>query len=386
MYIGPFYRGWTLVILSEFMKGKVLVLTNFIAGLHSFRKEVMKAVVEEGYSIYISVPDTDDNRIEYFESIGCHFIKTDFNRRGTNPLDDFRLMLRYYRIIKDLSPRVVLSYTIKPNVYGGIACRLTQTPIIANVTGLGDAIENGGWLKKITVFLYKLGIGKAKQVFFQNPSNKEVCIRYGIADDSAIVLPGSGVNLEHHVYQEYPDDDGIVRFLFIARIIKDKGASEFFEMAKVIKKKYPQTEFQLLGWKDGDYQQELDELESKGIVKYLGVTSDVRPYLATVHCTIMPSYHEGMSNVNLESAANGRPVITTDVSGCRETVDDGISGIIVKAKDAQSLINGVEKFLNLTYDQKRQMGYEGRKKVEREFDRQIVVNAYLKEIESIDNV
>lgn len=364
------------------MKGKILVFANFIAGLHSFRKEVMKAIVDAGYELYISVPDTDDERIRYFKGIGCKIIKTEFNRRGTNPIADLKLMMTYRRIIKDLKPKAVLSYTIKPNVYGGIACRLTGTPLIANVTGLGDAIENGGWLQKLTVVLYKIGIGKAKQVFFQNPSNKETCLKYGIADNKAIVLPGSGVNLDHHIYQEYPVD-GVVKFLYIARLQKDKGTGEYFEAAKVVKAKYPQTEFQVLGWKDGEYEGQLNELAAKGIINYLGTTSDVRPYLKKVHCTIMPSYHEGMSNVNLESAANGRPVITTDVPGCRETVDDGVSGILVNVRDSHSLIEGIEKFLNLTYEQKKQMGVEGRKKVEREFDRQIVVKAYLDVINNL---
>ena len=358
------------------MEGTVLVLTNFIAGLHSFRKEVMKAIIDDGYQLYISVPDTDDDRINYFKSIGCLIIKTDFNRRGMNPIDDLKLMLKYRRIIKELKPKAVLSYTIKPNIYGGIACRLTGTPLIANVTGLGDAIENGGWLQKLTVSLYKIGIGKAKQVFFQNPSNKATCLKYGIADNNAIVLPGSGVNLDHHTYQEYPAD-GVIKFLYIARLQKDKGTGEYFEAAKAIKEKYPQTEFQVLGWKEGDYERQLSELISNGVINYLGTTSDVRPFLKDVHCTIMPSYHEGMSNVNLESAANGRPVITTNVPGCRETVDDGVSGILVNVRDSQSLINGIEKFLRLTYEQKKQMGVEGRKKVVREFDRQIVVKAYL---------
>ena len=364
------------------MKERILVLTNFIAGLHSFRKEVMKAIVDAGYELYISVPDTEDNRIEYFKSIGCIIIKTDFNRRGMNPIDDLKLMLKYKIIIKKLKPKAVLSYTIKPNVYGGIACRLTETPLIANVTGLGDAIENGGWLQILTVSLYKIGVGKAKQVFFQNPSNKEVCLRFGIADERAIVLPGSGVNLEHHIYQEYPAD-GVIKFLYIARLQKDKGTGEYFEAAKAIKAKYPQTEFQVLGWKEGDYEGQLEELVAKGVIHFLGTTSDVRPYLKDVHCTIMPSYHEGMSNVNLESAANGRPVITTDVPGCRETVDDGVTGILVTAKDANSLIESVERFLTMSYEQKKQMGLEGRKKVEREFDRQIVVKAYLEAINKV---
>lgn len=364
------------------MKKTILVFTNFIAGLHSFRKEVMKAIVDAGYELYISVPDTDDDRVEYFKGIGCKIIKTEFDRRGTNPIADLKLMMTYRRIIKELNPKAVLSYTIKPNVYGGIACRLTGTPQIANVTGLGDAIENGGWMQKLTVTLYKIGIGKAKQVFFQNPSNKESCLRFGIADENAIVLPGSGVNLSHHTYQEYPTDR-VIKFLYIARLQKDKGTGEYFEAAKVVKAKYPQTEFQVLGWKEGEYEGQLDELVTNCVINYLGVTSDVRPFLKDVHCTIMPSYHEGMSNVNLESAANGRPVITTNVPGCRETVDDGVTGFYCEAKSGKSLIDAVERFIALPWEKKKKMGENGRKKVEKEFDRNIVVKAYLDAINEI---
>lgn len=363
------------------MKQKILFLTNSIVGLHSFRKEVVKAIVDAGYEVYISVPD-DDARVKYFEEIGCHIFKAEFNLRGMNPIADFELMLKYRRMIRQLKPKAVLSYTIKPNVYGGIACRLTGTPQIVNVTGLGDAVENGGWLQKLTVNLYKIGISKAKQVFFQNQANRKTCLKLRVTDESSVVLPGSGVNLKHHIYQEYTAD-GVIKFLFIARLLKDKGTDEFFEMAATIKEKYPRTEFQILGWVGGDYKQQLEELEAKGIVKYLGTTTDVRPCLASVHCTIMPSYHEGMSNVNLESAANGKPVITTDVPGCRETVDDEITGYLVVPRSAKSLTEAVERFIQLPYSQKVLMGQEGRKKMEREFDRQIVVDAYLKAIENV---
>ncbi len=366
------------------MKDKVLVLTNNIGGLHSFRKEVMKAIIDAGYDVFISEPD-DDERVKYFEGIGCHIIKTDFNRRGMNPLADIKLMLKYQKMIKKLKPVAVLTYTIKPNVYGGIACRLTRTPLLANVTGLGDAIENGGWLQKLTVALYKIGLKKAKCVFFQNSTNKEFCENHKIVGGKGILLPGSGVNLIHHQYQELPPD-GIIKFLFISRLLKDKGTEEFFEMAQNIKRRYPNTEFLVLGWCEGDYKQQLDDLVNNNIVKYLGSTSDVRPYLGDVHCTIMPSYHEGMSNVNLESAANGRPVITTNVPGCQETVDDGKTGYLVDARDANSLTSAVERFLNLPYSQKVLMGNNAREKVEKEFNRQIVVDAYLKELDSITHV
>lgn len=359
----------------------VLILTNNIGGLYSFRKEVIKAIVDSGYEVFISEPD-NDKRETYFELIGCHIIKTEFNRRGMSPVADLKLMMKYRNMIKQLMPKVVLSYTIKPNIYGGIACRLTHTPQLANVTGLGDAMENGGWLQMLTTTLYKFGIRKAKCVFFQNVSNMEFCEKQGVVGCKTRLLPGSGVNLGCHQCQELPPD-GVIKFLFISRLLRDKGTEEFFEMAKTIKGKYPNTEFQILGWCEGDYKEQLDELSSNGIIHYLGFTSDIRPYLAKVHCTIMPSYHEGMSNVNLESAANGRPVITTDVPGCRETVDDEETGFLVKARDAESLIEGVERFLSLTYEDKQRMGRKARKKIEREFDRRIVVKAYLEEIESI---
>ena len=359
----------------------VLVLTNNIGGLHSFRKEVMKAIVDSGYNVYISEPD-DDERVEYFEGIGCHIITTNLNRRGMNPIEDFKLMMNYLRIIKQLNPKVVLSYTIKPNIYGGITCRLTGIPQLANVTGLGDAMENGGWLQMLTIILYKIGISKSKCVFFQNQMNRDYCISHKICGEKSVLLPGSGVNLQHHIYQDYPSD-GIIKFLFISRLLKDKGTDEFFEMAEKIKERYPQTEFQILGWIEGDYQKRLDVLVKKGVINYLGTTSDVRPFLSKVHCTVLPSYHEGMSNVNLESAANGRPVITTNVPGCCETVDDERTGYLVEPRNVQSLIDAVERFISLPYSQKVLMGKEARKKVEREFDRQIVVDAYLKEISEI---
>lgn len=372
--------------VSEYnnMRQKILVLTNSIGGLHSFRKEVMKAIVDAGYEVYISEPD-DDERVQYFKEIGCHIVKTEFNRRGMDPVADLGLMLRYRKQIRKLKPLAVLTYTIKPNIYGGIACRLCGVPQLVNVTGLGDAVENGGWLKKLTVKLYKIGIGKARRVFFQNASNRDFCIRMGIADEQSILLPGSGVNLMHHNYQDYPPNEGKVRFLFIGRLLKDKGIEEYFETARAIRLKYPESEFRVLGAKDGPFKAQVEELVNEKVVDYLGSTTDVRPYIGAVDCTVMPSYHEGMSNVNLESAANGRPVITTNVPGCRETVDDGKTGFLVEPRNVSCLVDAVERFIHLPYGEKVMMGQEARKKMECEFDRQIVVAEYLKEIKSLDN-
>lgn len=362
----------------------ILILTNNVGGLHSFRKEVVKSIVDAGYTVYVAFPDKDE-RAEYFNSIGCKYIDIPFERRGMNPIKDLKLMLNYRKWIQRIKPIAVLTYTIKPNVYGGMASALCGVPQIANVTGLGDSLENPGLLKKLTMTLYRIGLKKAKTVFFQNKSNLNFCLRHKIVrEENTKLLPGSGVNLSHHTYQEYPACETL-RFLFIARLLRDKGVEEYFEMAKTIRSKYSNTEFQILGTCEGNYQKELEDLCEKGIVKYLGKTSDVRPYIANAHCTVLPSYHEGLSNVNLESAANGRPVITTNVPGCRETVDDKKTGFLCESRSSQSLINAVEKFIKLTDEKKREMGIMGRKKVEREFNRQIVIEAYLGAIKNIKN-
>lgn len=361
---------------------RILVLSNSIVGLHSFRKEVMKAIVDAGYTVYLAFPDKDE-RAGYFESIGCKFVDIPFDRRGMNPIKDLKLLWNYRKAIRKINPVAVLTYTIKPNVYGGMAAAWCRVPQIANVTGLGDSIENPGLLKKLTVTLYKLGLSKANVVFFQNGSNRQFCMNMGIVKEPQTkLLPGSGVNTAHHVYQEYPAD-GIIKFLFIARLLKDKGTEEYLETAKVIKAKYPNTEFQILGVSEGGYDDMLNEYVEKGIVKFLGATSDVRPYIGAVHCTVLPSYHEGLSNVNLESAANGRPVITTNVPGCKETVDDGVTGLLCEARSVDSLIAVIEKFINMPYEKKKQMGLAGRAKVEREFDRGIVIEKYLEAINNI---
>ena len=367
----------------------ILVIANSISGLYSFRKEVMKAICDAGYKVFISVPkeQSKEDYYNHFREIGCEIILTTFNRRGMNPLADFRLMLVYRKLMKQLKPLAVLTYTIKPNVYGGIAARLGRISLLANVTGLGDAVENGGWLQKLTIFLYRLGLAKAHCIFFQNESNRAFCINAGIAKNDSVLLPGSGVNLYHHAFQNYPLEDGKVRFLYIGRLLKDKGTEELFEAAQVVRAKYPYAEFLVIADAvDENYKAQLDVLVKNGIVQFLGKKMDVRPYLGAIECTIMPSYHEGMSNVNLESAANGRPVITTNVPGCKETVDDGRTGYLVEVKNAQSLIDAIERFIALPYSQKVIMGQEARKKMEREFDRQLVVNAYLNKIEQIAHV
>ena len=366
-------------------KNNILVLSNNIGGLHSFRKEVFQAFRDKGYEVTISCPvEGNTIKAEWFENIGCKVLDTSFKRQGMNPLADFKQMLHYVKFIKKEKPLAVLSYTIKPNVYGGMACAICGVPQIANITGLGAAVENPGLLQKLTVFLYKIGMRKTYMTFFQNDTNRQFCLKHGMIKGKNQLIPGSGVNLEHHQLKPYPAESEPIRFVFVSRIRKEKGIEEFLECAETIKKKYTNTEFHIVGGCEGDYEKRFADMQEKGIVVYHGSQPDVRPYFERASCTIHPSFYpEGMSNVLLESCATGRPIITTDRAGCREIVDDGVNGYVVKQQDSKDLIEKVERFINLSYAEKKTMGEAARRKVEREFDRKIVIKAYLDAIESL---
>ena len=364
---------------------KILVLTNNFIGLYNFRKEVMLALIAKGHDVVVSAP-VDEKTIDV-ENLGCKIIDTQFNRKGTNPIKDFGLMLRYRRLLKEVKPDMVLSYTIKPNLYGGIACQMCSIPQLANITGLGSAVEKSGWLQQLTILLYRIGLRKTRMVFFQNNANREFCMRHRMVKGRNVLLPGSGVNLEYHSPQDYPAETEAIKFIFISRLLKEKGIEEYFAAAEEIKKKYPDIEFHIIGWCEDAYLEKLKELQDKGIIIYNGPVGDVRPMIGMANCTVHPSFYpEGMSNVLLESCAAGRPIITTDRPGCGEVVDDGLNGFIVKQQDADDLVEKLECFINLPYEQKKQMGVAARDKVEKEFDRQIVIDAYLNEIEQLNNI
>lgn len=365
---------------------KILFLANSLQGLYSFRRELVEEFRRRNYSVYISTPATPQNLVDFFKGLGCEIIDTSIDRRGINPVKDLSLMRFYSKIISKISPDVVLSYTIKPNLYGGLMCRVKRVAQIANVTGLGTAVENGGVLQKFTIFLYKLCLKRCGMTFFQNDENRGFCLKKKMVNKNNALIPGSGVNLSRFEFSEMKEgDEGEVRFIFISRLMPQKGINQYLGMARIIKERYPNTEFHILGDCDAGYNQDnLNECVKDKIVFYHGRTSDVVPFIRDVHCTIHPTYYpEGMSNVLLESCAMGRAIITTDRSGCREIVDDGVNGYIVRAKDVDNLVEKVERFINLPADQKRAMGIAARDKMEREFDRNIVIGRYLETIDRL---
>lgn len=360
---------------------KILILSNHHRYTYNFRKEIIQRLVDEGYQVYISLPYGE--KVELLKKMGCKYIESCLDRRGMNPFVDFKLVRAYYKTIKKLQPDIILSYTIKPNIYGGLVSRWFKTPFIANITGLGTAVGNESILQKILILLYKSAFKKATCVFFQNESNKDFFINQGIPVKKYRVIPGSGVNIDEFYYQDYPQDDGTLRFLFIGRIMRDKGIEELIEAAKKVKKVYKNLQFDALGFCEDEYRKKADLLQKENIITFHGVKNNVRDYLKKCHTAILPSHHEGMANVLLEAAATGRPVLASNVPGCKETFDDGISGFGFEAKNVKSLLKAIYKFIELPYEEKRKMGLAGRRKMEREFDRNIVVNAYLDEINLI---
>lgn len=358
-----------------------LFIINNIGGLYSFRKEVVMACINAGHKVVISSPLDEDLYKDFFLEIGCDLVNTTIDPRGMNPIKDIKLLLFYYRLISRIKPDAVLSYTIKPNIYAGLACRIAGVKQIANITGLGDALESNWILKHFLVLLYRAALRKCEVVFFQNASNQQFCLANRIVKGKYYLLPGSGVNLSYFPYSEYPESE-IVVFGYVGRIMKQKGMDELFSAIEEIKINYGnKVEFRILGYCDSHYAEQLDKMCRKKFVKFYGASTDVRPFLSEIHCLVHPSYHEGMSNVCLEAAAMGRPVITTDIPGCRETVNDMETGYLVRPKDIDDLVSKIEKFIQIPISDKRKMGVAARDKMEQEFNRQIIVDSYMQELE-----
>ena len=350
---------------------RILILANDAEGLYKFRKELIQELINRGCEIYVSIPS--GVFLENLEKVGCHFIDTFVDRRGINPKIDAKLMFFYRKLIKKLHPDLVITYTIKPNIYGGLMCRILRVPYAVNITGLGTAFQSENMVKKLVTFLYKIALKKVKVVFFENVGNKQTFLDLHILKERQIcVLNGAGVNLGEYPFCEYPSENG-TRFLFIGRIMKEKGVDELFEVAEKLRKKYSNVFFDIVGPMEDDYKERIDELVQRGIVIYHGYQKNVKPYIEKCHCFVLPSYHEGMANTLLEAGAVGRPLITSNIHGCLEAVEAGKNGYLTEVKNAKSLLWQMEKFLGLSYKEKKEMGQASREVVQEKFDKKKVV-------------
>jgi len=360
------------------MYKKILLLGNSKLAIFGFRGEIIEKLVNDGYDVYVSFPNGPFGEGEEIsKKYKCKFYEIDISRRSTNPLKDLNLLRNYVKMMKKIKPDIVFAFTVKCDIYGGLACRKLKIPFVPNITGLGKGLTEGKITKIITKKLYKSALKKSLCVFFQNESDKQFFIDNKIKFKKCVVLPGSGVNLEKFKPLEYPSDKTII-FTYIARVMKAKGIDEFLEAARTIKKEKKNVEFHICGYCEEDYKDIIEKESNNKNIIYHGLVDDVIKYEKISHCIVLPSFHpEGISNVLLEAAASARPIITTNRIGCKETIDDGISGYLTEEKNPKDLIDKMNQFINLSFKEKEEMGKKGRKKMEKSFNRKIVVDKYL---------
>ena len=356
----------------------ILIICNCASGLEAFRGMLIRELIKEGNTVSAIVPLVDNEKEwiseKQIEEMECRLIRIPMERRGMNPLHDLKLLISYIRIIKQEQPDLVITYTIKPNAYGGIACRLLHVPYAANITGLGTAFQNDGWLRKFVTFLYKVALRRAKVVFFENTENQQIFLDAKIIrKEQACLLNGAGVDLERFSYKSYPGDDCTTRFLFIGRVMKEKGVDELIAAMRMLQKDGIHCSVDVLGGFDEDYSKLIEECENEGWLRYHGMQSDVRPFIANCHCFVLPSWHEGMANTNLECAASGRPVITSNIHGCLEAVEDGVTGFLCEKQNVDSLYQVMKGFCELSQEEKQRLGRLGRERMEKYFDKTLVV-------------
>lgn len=354
------------------MKRTVAMIGNNSGGMYGFRHELITELIRQGKSVAILTPFDDE--VESLKKIGVELIETPLNRRGINPREDISLFNLYRKLLKKIQPDLVITYTIKPNIYGGFACRILKIPYAVNITGLGTAFQKDGLLRKIVTQMYKVGCKKAKVVFFENAENRQIFIDEKIVrEEQTCLLHGAGVNLDHYHVQDYPTDSTDTRFLFVGRVMKEKGIDELFAAMKKLVAEGVPCSLDVLGGYEEDYKDTIKQYEAEGWLRYHGYQFDVRPFIANCHCFVLPSWHEGMANTNLECAASGRPVITSNIHGCLEAVEDGVSGYLCERKNADNLYHVMKRFTELSNAQRRTMGLEGRKRMEDVFDKKKVV-------------
>lgn len=350
---------------------KVLILANNDIGLYNFRKELIEELIAQKNRVYLSLPDGP--KIQALVTMGAEFIDTPVNRRGINPITDIKLLIKYFQIIKMVKPDYIFSYTIKPNIYGGISSRIKKVPLLATITGLGTVFQKDGLLKDFIIFLYRQALKSARSVLFENVSNLNTFVENSIiTSKQAVLLNGAGVNIEQFNFDQLPKQNG-VSFIFLGRIMKEKGVDELFAVAQRIVREYPDTQFHVLGYYEENYKDTVEKLHEQGVINFHGMQEDVKPYIQASHCCILPSYHEGMSNTLLEAASMGRPLITSNINGCKEAVIDGESGYLCNVRDGEDLYLKVKQFIELPYEKKAQMGVISRKHIENNFNRERVV-------------
>ena len=366
---------------------KIVLSANTSFNVYNFRYGLIKELINENYDVLVVAPY--DKYTEKLKKLACKTIDIYINSKSTNPVDDLKTFFQYLKVYKKENPDIVLNFTIKPVIYSSLACSILDIKTINTITGLGTGFLKNNLTTKVIKFLYKISQKNVDKVIFQNKDDLELFIKENLVDKRKTdIIPGSGINPDIFKPIKVEKKDNIFRFLLIARMLWDKGVGEYVEAARLVKQKYKNVEFLLLGAIGVDNpttipEEKIKEWEKEGIVKYLGTTDDVKIEIAKADCIVLPSYREGTSRVLLESASMGKPIITTDVPGCNNVVKDGWNGFLCKVKDNKNLAEKMERMLNLSDEERKQMGKKGREKVIKEFDEKIVIQRYMDLIENI---
>lgn len=350
---------------------KILIATNHSYMFYRFRRELVEALLQAGHQVVLSTPFVGHQ--EELQAMGLTCIETPMDRRSIDPRKDLKLLRAYRALLRQVEPELVITYSIKPNVYLGLCCARAGIPYVANVQGLGTAFERPV-LSAVASALYRSALRRARTVFFENRENRQLFLdKKLVRPEQTRVLPGAGINLDAYPFVP-PRDDGVCRFLYLGRIMREKGMDEFFAAARALKAERGQgVAFDLVGFYEDGYKETVEQLAAEGVITFHGFQSEVHPYYAAADCVVLPSYHEGLSNVLLEGAATGRCLITSDIPGCREVVEDGVSGFLCPAQDTQALLEAMRRFAAEPFARQAERGQAGRLLVEQRFDKDLVV-------------
>lgn len=363
---------------TDKQKKRILFLVNRDIVIYNFRAEIVEKLLADGHDVHISSPYGE--RIDALTAIGAQFHDITMRQREKHFFEGIYLLAAYCRLMKEVKPDIVFGFTVKPNIFGAMAAHRCDIPFVANITGLGTALEKKGFTQNLLLMLYRFSFRYVRKVFFQNTANRDFFLSHRIPVSDSALLPGSGVNLSRFPLRDYPPDD-VVRFAFVSRILEEKGIDIYLNAAKAIEERYDHVEFHVCGFFESDYHGKLQQYADDGVIIYHGLIRDVSSFMQDIHCIVHPSYYpEGISNVLLEACASGRPMITTDNTGCREVVEDGVNGFMIPQRDTAALIGALEQFIRLPWSEKREMGLNARRKAEREYDRRTVVEAYVNEV------
>ncbi len=353
-----------------------LILAEDARSLIWTRKEILQALLANGIELDVVVPA--DAYQEELIKLGCKVIPIEIQRRGMNPFTDLRLMLQYRSILKKSKYDFAVSYSIKPNIYGGFMLRLAHIPFFLNITGMGTAMNNTGVLRQLACFLYRRVSPYAKGVFFENSNNCQCFVNWGLCrKEQTQVFSGAGINLDEYPLMPYPANKGKLHLLFIGRLMAEKGIRELCEVAKRCITALPEVQFDFVGACEEAFQAEFDQFTSLPNLHWHGFQENVRPFIEKAHAIILPSYHEGMANVLLEGGAMGRPLLTSRIPGCKEAVVEGKSGFLFAPRSADELFHAVQVFAALSDVERESMGMLSNQHVSSNFNRKHIVNQIL---------